>query len=278
LRTRVLTFFNHNPPMIVHFSKYHGTGNDFIMIDGRDQDTSYFNTGVIHQLCDRRFGIGADGLIILQHGEKTDLRMVYYNADGREGTMCGNGGRCFTAFAHQLDLSGIETTFEGIDGMHRSTLQANGNIQLNIKDVHAVEKLKDGYLLDTGSPHFVKFITDLDQLDVNGVGQVIRHQQRFGEAGVNVNFVEQGSSPDRISVRTFERGVEAETYSCGTGVSAAAICSYLHHKSDIITYHIHTLGGKLKVSFNASENGHFTEVCLTGPAKQVFSGSIEIGS
>ena len=264
--------------MIVHFSKYHGTGNDFIMIDGRDQDSSQFHTPLIRQLCDRRFGIGSDGLIILEDGDQSNLRMRYYNADGNEGSMCGNGGRCFTAFAHHLELSEVETIFEGIDGLHKATLLPDGDIRLKLKDVHGVEKMDDGYLLDTGSPHFVKFVTLLDQLDVTGKGRELRHQKRFGKGGVNVNFLELGASPDQISVRTFERGVEAETYSCGTGVSAAAICSYLHYKSDILTYQVHTLGGKLKVSFNALENGHFTEIYLTGPAKRVYEGSIEIKS
>ncbi|MDX2432104.1 MAG: diaminopimelate epimerase, partial [Bacteroides sp.] len=262
--------------MIVHFSKYHGTGNDFIMIDGRTQDSSQLNKSLIHRLCDRRFGIGSDGFIILEKGDQSNLRMRYYNADGNEGTMCGNGGRCFTAFAHHLELSGIETTFEGIDGMHKATLLPDGDIRLKIKDVSGIKKMDDGYFMDTGSPHFVKFVTGLEQLDVTGEGREIRHQKRFGKEGVNVNFLEQGASPDHISVRTFERGVEAETYSCGTGVSAAAICSYLHHKSDIFTYQIHTLGGQLKVSFKALENGHFTEIYLTGPAKRVYEGSIEI--
>ncbi len=264
--------------MIVHFSKYQGTGNDFIMIDGRDHDRAQFHTKLIHQLCDRRFGIGSDGLIILEEGDPSNLRMRYYNADGNEGTMCGNGGRCFIAFAHHLKLSEAETTFEGIDGMHEATLLSDGDIRLKLKDVYGVEKMDEGYLLDTGSPHFVKFVTLLDQIDVTGEGQEIRHQKRFGSGGVNVNFCETGASPDQISVRTFERGVEAETYSCGTGVSAAAICSYLHHKSDIFTYQVHTLGGELKVSFQALENGHFTEVYLTGPAQRVYEGSIEIKS
>jgi len=264
--------------MIVHFSKYHGTGNDFIMIDGRDQDITQFNTRLIHQLCDRRFGIGSDGLIILEDGNQSNLRMKYYNADGNEGTMCGNGGRCFAAFAHHLELSEVETIFEGIDGMHMATLLPDGNIRLKLKDVYGVEKMDDGYLLDTGSPHFVKFVTLLDQLDVTGEGREIRHQKRFGTGGVNVNFLEQGASPDQISVRTFERGVEAETYSCGTGVSAAAICSYIHDNTDIFTYQVHTRGGKLKVSFKALKNGHFTQVYLTGPAKRVYDGSIEINS
>ena len=262
--------------MIVHFSKYHGTGNDFIMIDGRDQDTSLFNRKLIHRLCDRRFGIGGDGLIILEGGGHADLRMRYYNADGNEGTMCGNGGRCFTAFAHQLELTGTETRFDGIDGAHLSSILPNGHIRLKLKDVSGVKKLDDGYLLDTGSPHFVKFVTRLGELDVEFEGKELRHQQRFGEGGVNVNFVEAGKHPDQISVRTFERGVEAETFSCGTGVSAAAICAHIHNVSDILTYQIHTRGGVLHVSFKESEKGWFKEVYLTGPATRVYNGTIQI--
>ena len=136
--------------MIVHFSKYHGTGNDFVMIDGREQDTSYFDNDLVHQICDRRFGIGSDGLIILQEGKKTDFKMRYYNADGFEGTMCGNGGRCITAFAHKLKIIGLDSTFEGIDGLYSSSILPNGEIRLKLKDVNGLRWVEDGYLLDTG--------------------------------------------------------------------------------------------------------------------------------
>lgn len=262
--------------MIVHFSKYHGTGNDFVMIDGRAQDTLQFSTTLIHRLCDRRFGIGGDGLIILEQGDQADFNMRYFNADGREGSMCGNGGRCITAFAHHLGITGTEASFKGIDGMHSASLLPGGDIRLKLVDVNGLKSLEDGYLLDTGSPHFVKFLSGLDQMDVAREGKEIRHQARFGPGGVNVNFVETGSRPDHISVRTFERGVEAETYSCGTGVSAAAICSYIHQKSDNFSYHIQTRGGSLKVSFKAENNNTFTKVYLTGPAVQVYEGSIEL--
>lgn len=246
------------------------------MIDGRKQDTACFNHELIRQLCDRRFGIGGDGLIILLEGKRSDFKMQYFNADGFEGSMCGNGGRCITAFAHRLEIIGLETTFEGIDGKHSSSILPNGEIRLKLKDVHGLRWVEDGYLLDTGSPHFVRFVSQLDQVKVDTEGGEIRNQARFGKGGVNVNFVEKGGSTNRISVRTYERGVEAETYSCGTGVVASAICSYFHFKSDILTYNIRTRGGNLNVSFHAQHHSQFTDIYLSGPASHVYDGSIEI--
>jgi diaminopimelate epimerase len=262
--------------MTIQFSKYHGTGNDFVIIDGREQDTSYLDMDLIHQICDRRFGIGGDGMIILEDSKQGDFNMRYFNADGRESTMCGNGGRCIAAFAYHLGVSGLESHFEGIDGMHSATLLPNGEIRLKLTDIHGLRWMEDGYLLDTGSPHFVKFVTQLDQWDVEQAGREIRHQSRFGKKGVNVNFVEQGGSSNRISVRTFERGVEAETYSCGTGVTAAAICSYYHFKTDIFSYSVRTRGGKLNVTFKTQHHNQYTDVYLTGPASHVYDGSIEV--
>lgn len=246
------------------------------MIDGRESDTSSLNHPVIRSLCDRRFGVGGDGLIILQKSERHDFKMRYFNADGHEGSMCGNGGRCITAFAKDLGIITMESTFEGIDGMHSASLLPNGEIRLRLKDVDGIRWMEDGYLINTGSPHFVKFVSGLDELNVNQEGREIRNQSRFGKGGVNVNFVEAGASKNKISVRTFERGVENETYSCGTGVTAAAICSYFHDKSDIFSYHIHTLGGNLNVSFRSRHHSQFTDIHLTGPAQRVFEGRIEI--
>lgn len=277
-----LTIFNDTEGVIVHFSKYHGAGNDFVMIDGRKQDTSYFDHVLIRQICDRRFGIGSDGLIILEKGPEKgnhpDFGMRYFNSDGYEGTMCGNGGRCITAFAHQLNIIGLEARFEGIDGMHSATILPNGEIRLKLKDVDGLRWVEDGYLLDTGSPHFVKFVSGLDQVDVEHEGREIRNQSRFGKGGVNVNFVEPESNSNRIAVRTYERGVEAETFSCGTGVTAAAICSYFHFKSDIFSYAVTTRGGKMNVAFNAQHHSHFTDIYLTGPTSHVYDGSLEIMS
>jgi len=276
LGCEVLTFFNGKQGVIVHFSKYHGTGNDFIMIDGRSQETSHFSTKLIRKLCDRRFGVGGDGLILLEKTDRADFKMRYFNADGNEGSMCGNGGRCIFAFAFHLGIIGSEASFEGIDGMHSANLLPDGEIRVKLKDVHGIKLEEDGYLIDTGSPHFVKFVKELDQLDVASVGKEIRHQARFGKGGVNVNFVEMGSGSEAIYVRTFERGVEAETFSCGTGVTASAICAYYQNKTDNITYPVQTRGGRLNVSFRPHNYKHFTDVYLTGPAVPVFKGSIEI--
>ncbi len=262
--------------MIVHFSKYHGTGNDFVMIDGRSQDTSYFDHKLIRTICDRRFGIGGDGLIILESSSQYQFRMRYFNSDGYEGTMCGNGGRCITAYARQLGMITMDATFEGIDGVHSSTILPNGEFRLKLKDVDGIRWVEDGYLVDTGSPHFIKYVSQLNEMNVEVEGREIRNQARFGKEGVNVNFVEVSGSSNRISVRTYERGVEAETYSCGTGVTAAAICSYYHFKTDIFSYHVHTLGGNLNVSFKSRHHTHFTDIHLTGAASHVYDGSIEI--
>jgi diaminopimelate epimerase len=267
---------NEKTGVIVKFSKYHGTGNDFIMIDGRSQDTAFLNHQLIRMVCERRFGIGGDGMIILEESEPCDFKMRYFNADGYEGTMCGNGGRCITAFAQNLGIISIDADFEGIDGTHSATVLPNGEIRLRLKDVDGIRWAEDGYLIDTGSPHFVQFVTHLTEMDVEQLGREIRNQDRFGKKGVNVNFVELGENPNLISVRTYERGVETETYSCGTGVTAAAICSYFHFKSDIFSYHIHTRGGNLNVTFKAQHHSHFTDIHLTGPAAKVFDGTLEI--
>jgi len=262
--------------MLVHFSKYHGTGNDFVMIDGRKQDTSFFDTRIIRQLCDRRFGIGGDGLIILEESKRYDFTMRYFNADGREGSMCGNGGRCITAFARSLGIIKTDTTFEGIDGTHEASIQSNGEIRLKLVDVDGIDKLSDGYLLDTGSPHFVHFVNNIEEVAVEIAGAEIRQQERFSPGGVNVNFVELGSASHEIRVRTFERGVEGETLSCGTGVTAAAITTYFHSRSDNLSYKVRTRGGELQVSFKTPADKHFTEIYLSGPTLHVYDGSIDI--
>jgi len=260
--------------MNVHFSKYHGAGNDFIMVDGREQNPALFTENVIRILCDRHFGIGADGLIILLADPESDFRMIYFNADGREGTMCGNGGRCITAFARRLGIIGDHALFSGIDGLHESWLLGD-IIKLKMQDVNDFQKLEDGYLLDTGSPHFVKFVSNTDNLDVANVGRAIRHEARFGPGGVNVNFVQLLAESGSIKVRTFERGVEAETLSCGTGVTASAISSFLESGAGETTYRIETIGGMLEVSFSKEGQNGFSEIFLSGPAEHVFDGTID---
>ncbi len=263
--------------MIVQFSKYHGTGNDFIMIDGRNQETSVLDHEAIRTMCSRRFGIGADGLIILEESATVDFRMRYFNADGHESTMCGNGGRCITAFARELGIIGLDTRFEGIDGIHTATVLPNREIRLKLNDVNGIRWTGDGYVIDTGSPHYVKYVSRVNEMDVEHEGRELRNHPRFGKDGVNVNFVEVDRNSNKINVRTYERGVEGETYSCGTGVTAAAICSYFHFKTNILSYHVKTLGGNLNVAFKAQHLTRFSDIYLTGPVSKVYEGSIEIG-
>lgn len=255
------------------FYKYQGTGNDFIMVDNRDIIFPKNDTKLIERLCDRRFGIGADGLILLENDGTADFRMVYYNSDGNESTMCGNGGRCIVAFAKKLGIIENETEFTAIDGPHKATINAQGTVSLHMKDVNAVSVYENYVFLDTGSPHHVEIVEDLENFDVKGIGASIRYGGFYGDKGSNVNFVSQ-SGPDKFSVRTYERGVEDETLSCGTGVTAVAIAMKAlgNTNSDNIT--LVTPGGDLKVSFNQKEK-QFVDVYLTGPATFVFKGTIE---
>ncbi len=246
------------------------------MVDGRDQDLSGFDQRVILRLCHRRFGVGADGLIVLSPSQIFDYRMTYYNADGLEGTMCGNGGRCIAAFAYSLGITGLESVFEGIDGKHRADILPDGGIRLKLNDVEGIRRTGDGYLVNTGSPHFVKFVENLEQMDISEEGKAVRYQSRFGKEGVNVNFVEPGLQTREISVRTYERGVEAETYSCGTGAAAAAISAYYHYRSDNLSYNVRTLGGILNVTFESHHHQLFSDVYLTGPVSHVYDGVVAI--
>ncbi len=264
--------------MTLPFHKYHGTGNDFILIDNREGRFPVGDPGLIARLCHRRFGIGADGLILLQEKPDFDFDMVYFNADGNPSSMCGNGGRCMVAFAKKLGIIDRETVFHAVDGAHRASLRRNASgppcVQLMMQNVTHVEKGEDYYLLDTGSPHYVIFVEDLDDINVVENGQAIRYSRPFRDEGVNVNFVEKTN--DGLLVATYERGVEAETLSCGTGVTAAAICYYLEQPSDGHTQiPVRTKGGQLEVRFQP--NGQqFEDVWLCGSATPVFEGVLEV--
>jgi len=255
------------------FYKYQGTGNDFVMVDNRDDIFPKNDTKLVAQLCDRKFGIGADGLILLENGGSTDFRMVYYNSDGNESSMCGNGGRCIVAFAKALGIIDNETEFDAADGRHHATIGGNGIVSLRMKDVNTVSIYENYVFLDTGSPHHVELVDDLPNLDVKGIGASIRYSGLYGNKGTNVNFVNQ-VTPDIFSVRTYERGVEDETLSCGTGVTAVAIAMKILGKAEADSVTLQTPGGHLSVSF--VQNGKkFTDVYLTGPAKFVFKGEAE---
>lgn len=260
--------------MDLHFYKYQGTGNDFIMVDNRDGAFPKNDTNLIARLCDRRFGIGADGLILLEDDDSTDFKMVYYNSDGGQSTMCGNGGRSIVAFAKQLGLIGDETKFVAIDGPHDATIDSAGIVALHMKDVDEVRDGVGYFFADTGSPHHVLLVDDVSKTDVKADGSAIRYSDLYGKAGSNVNFVTQKSGSE-FKVRTYERGVEDETLSCGTGVTAVALSMHHAGKTTVTKVALEVEGGRLEVSFTPNGSG-YKEVFLIGPAKFVFEGTITI--
>lgn len=263
--------------MILSFQKYQATGNDFIMIDDRERTFDIQNSSLIQKLCNRRFGIGADGLIVLRSEPEIDFRMIYFNADGYEGSMCGNGGRCATAFANILFPDKSEYTFKAFDGLHRAKILSAKNdgfvISLGMNDVQTPLDFEQDVVLNTGSPHYVNFVQDAGMIDVNHLGRGIRNSEPYLRDGINVNFVEVHA--DSITVRTYERGVEEETLSCGTGVTASAIAAHFKQLINIEEVSVFTRGGELKVNFKKNGEG-YKEISLIGEAHPVFQGVIEI--
>lgn len=261
--------------MQLHFYKYQGTGNDFVMIDNRQAGIK-LNVNQVKFICDRRFGVGADGLILLENEDGYDFKMVYYNSDGGESTMCGNGGRCITRFAFDLGIVREEYKFLAVDGLHLATKNKNNEISLKMIDVGSVEDKPNGadIFVDTGSPHYVSFSKEVESLSLLEKAREIRYSDEYNRDGVNVNFVEIEDNSD-LRMRTYERGVEDETYSCGTGVTAAVLGAY--HKGLINSkeVRINTKGGNLGVKFETFENG-YKAIWLTGPATYVYKGEITI--
>jgi diaminopimelate epimerase len=260
--------------MLLDFYKYQGTGNDFVMIDNRSLFFPKENVALIERLCDRRFGIGADGLILLENDNDTDFRMVYYNSDGNESSMCGNGGRCLVAFAKQLNVIEDATTFIATDGLHHATVAADGLVSLQMIDVNELKITPEFSFLNTGSPHHVQIVDDLEHYNVKENGAAIRYSELYGKAGSNINFVSQ-INDDTFAVRTYERGVEDETLACGTGVTAVAIAMHATGVTSSNAIHLKVEGGKLEVSFEKL-GSQYTNVFLKGPAQFVFKGQIEI--
>lgn len=258
--------------MKIHFYKYQGTGNDFVMIDNRNLDFPKNNTSLINKMCDRRFGIGADGLILLENAENTNFKMVYFNADGNESSMCGNGGRCLVSFAKQLKVIDKIATFDAIDGLHHATIN-DGIVSLQMIDVNMIKSFKSHTFLNTGSPHHVEFVKDIESLNVKQKGRQIRNGAPYFEEGTNVNFAEL-LDQNTIKVRTYERGVEDETLSCGTGVTAVAISSHFEGKTRANSINIKAMGGDLSVSFD-NDDGNYSNIILTGPATFVFEGTFD---
>ncbi|MEO8772959.1 MAG: diaminopimelate epimerase [Gelidibacter sp.] len=253
------------------FYKYQGTGNDFVMLDNRQLVFDKNDTKHIKFLCDRRFGIGADGLILLENHETLDFKMVYYNADGNESSMCGNGGRCIAAFAKFLGIIENDSSFEAVDGLHHVQIE-NGTVKLQIQDVPLLEKYDSHVFLNTGSPHHVQMENDLEHLNIKKVGAKIRYGAPYNATGSNVNFVSK-LSDTLFAVRTYERGVEDETLSCGTGVTAVALAMNYIGKTDENQVTLNVEGGQLQVSFEKDGQG-YKNIWLSGPAIQVFKGEI----
>ena len=253
------------------FFKYQGTGNDFILIDDRNE-RFIINENYIARLCHRRFGIGADGLILLRNAEGYDFNMIYFNADGREGSMCGNGGRCAVRFAQDLGIFEDSTTFLATDGPHKA-VACEDEIFLKMSDVSAIERADDHDFINTGSPHYVAFVEDIEATDVVAAGRAVRYGEVYEpKGGTNVNFV-QVLDEQTLYVRTYERGVEDETYSCGTGVTACALSAHLRFNL-LDPINICTNGGNLRVSFVKQSDTSFDNIYLIGPAVKVFEGSL----
>ncbi|MDB5123271.1 MAG: dapF [Mucilaginibacter sp.] len=259
----------------IHFYKYQGAGNDFILIDNRKSVIDHHNPQLISHLCDRRFGIGGDGIMFLQNKGGFDFEMVYYNADGQPSSMCGNGGRCIVAFAKHLGIIDSEAEFLAVDGPHHAKISDSGDwVSLQMIDVEQVDRENEAYILNTGSPHYVKLVDGLKEKNVYQEGYAIRNNATYRAQGINVNFVEPMA--DGYFVRTFERGVEDETYACGTGVTAVALAMAKHnHQTGHINTPIKVLGGDLNIRFNY-DGQKFTGIFLEGPAVRVFEGEVEI--
>lgn len=261
--------------MKLRFYKYHGNGNDFILIDNRDEVIKNLPKQVVKKLCHRRFGIGADGLILMNRSKEYDFEMQYYNSDGGESTMCGNGGRCMVQFAGDLGMIKNKTRFLAIDGAHDGIIGADRSISIKMIDVKSFVKKNSDYVINTGSPHYVKFVSDVNRINVPAEGKEIRNENEFVKEGINVNFVEEKN--DRLKVRTYERGVEDETLSCGTGVVAAALISSV--KQEKIegrqTVNLTTQGGNFEVSFLKKNEG-FSDIWLKGGVEFVFEGDVDL--
>lgn len=260
--------------MEIPFFKYHGTGNDFVIFDGRDTPLiTMLDEESIAAICHRRFGIGADGVMILQDHPSEDFNMVYFNSDGKPSSMCGNGGRCLVSFAHRMGLFKDRCTFMAIDGLHEATIKGD-QVELKMNDVTELEKDNGNTILNTGSPHYVKHCSDLDALSITEAAHAIRYNERFAQEGINVNFIQPVE--EGIRIRTYERGVEDETWACGTGATAAAI-AFVEGTNTLGNHEIQVKveGGSLVVKLNKTATG-YNNVWLCGPAQFVFSGVVDL--
>ncbi len=260
--------------MKIEFYKYQGTGNDFVILENRNNKYDNLTAKQVKHICNRRFGIGADGLMLLSNHAELDFEMVYYNADGNESSMCGNGGRCLVKFAKNQGMYKVTYRFMAIDGPHEADIDLHDIVRLKMKDVNKVAYHSGHAILDTGSPHFVRFANNVEEIDVVESGRDIRYSKQFAKEGINVNFVET-TNEDGIFVRTYERGVEDETLSCGTGVTASALMN-AHNAKGFNRVKVKTPGGQLSVEYNKIDDEHFENIWLCGPAELVYKGEIEV--
>jgi diaminopimelate epimerase len=274
LRTKKLPLVFNNSEMKIHFEKYQGTGNDFVMLDNLNGQYDDLTVSEIQLICDRRFGVGADGLIKINKHSSFDFEVDYYNSDGSK-SFCGNGARCAVAFAESIGVIKSKARFLAIDGVHQAT-KHNETIALDMMPVGVVNQENESFILDTGSPHFVRFVKSLKEVNILDYGREIRYSEKFKSEGINVNIIEQ-ISENSIKIRTYERGVEDETLSCGTGATACALVVGL--KDAILgkrLINVDVLGGKLSVSYENLGNGNFSNIQLIGPGKFVFKGEIDV--
>lgn len=261
--------------MRIHFYKYQATGNDFVMIDNRSGELS-LSTEQVQKICDRKFGVGADGLMLIEKDPKLDFNLIYYNQDGSQ-SLCGNGSRAAMSFASHLKMVNGHASFNAYDGRHDATLEKDGIVRLKMNDTKGIVRHGEDLWIDTGAPHLIQFVKNIKSFPVFEEGRRIRNSDTFKPQGTNANFVEL--LPDNtIFVRTFERGVENETLSCGTGVTAAALAAT--KKGYASPVKVKTLGGELSVEFKTSQSAGsseaFQEIFLIGPARQVFEGTFEL--
>ncbi|MBK6478668.1 MAG: diaminopimelate epimerase [Saprospiraceae bacterium] len=275
--SKTFLFLIKNSPyaLKIPFYKYHGAGNDFVIIDNRSGEYDMIkDPHTIAALCHRRFGIGADGFMLIELGDQVDFTMVYHNADGGLGSLCGNGGRCIVALAHRLGIAKLHTRFKASDGIHEAKIISGDYIELKMSPVTVINLYGDHAVLDTGSPHYVQIVDGLEHYPVFDHGSRIRYGADFPQ-GINVNFIEP--KEDDLFIRTYERGVEDETWACGTGATASAL-AYVEmvKKYDLHSIHLHAKGGPLKVKFNRLGPGHFEDIWLCGGAQYIFEGSFLI--
>ena len=259
--------------MKIKFFKYQATGNDFVIVDNRP-GSIHLTIDQIRRICDRKFGVGADGLMLIENDASSDFNLVYYNSDGSQ-SLCGNGSRAAVMFASFIGMVNGQSSFNAYDGVHDAEILGDGRVRLRMKDVDKIKRIGEDFFIDTGSPHYIHVVGSLESFPVVERGRAIRYSPDFQPRGTNVNFIAL-QNDNTISVRTYERGVENETLSCGTGVTAAALAaSFLGYTSPV---KINTPGGDLSVAFEKAtgQGGAFTDIFLIGPAKMVFEGELEL--